>query len=626
MPNKPPRSDSGADAIPLEGEQAAPGQVKVPPEQEVAPKILPSRPTRKVPSPEPRHEGELEVTWEAPEPEQAPSFIERHERALLFSAVLIGLLLRLVPILWGTVYYDSQQAVMHPDEPKLVRPLDDFPGSLATFHDYRYPTFLPFAYGALWAPVGEVLGLRDPEPSVPGSDSYEAAQVFGRGLNVLFFGLGGLLAIWAFTRRCFGVGPALLAVAAANTMGLPVTSTAMVSPDIPAAVLLFLMFYLLARAESRPVLTPKAMVGVGLALGTATAAKYTSGVGLLGVLLVVGYAWRRQHIDARGALRLACTAGLAALAAFLFFVPGVLYDTQNFVDSLAYEYRNKMQLSDSTFYYVKRSIVDNFSIWLLGLALLGLVASARLRREVSSRKSFTLPAAGLALAAYLLISLRSFRPDYAILFFPFVAMFAGVGLWKVLQLPNRALGLVAVGAFLLFGTLQSAHWCLLRYTGETRYRVSAWITKNIPPGPIGEAPSAARRSSGARAPEGYEFVSVHRFPEYIVMYKRRADQALDALADPEASRQLMATFWGEENADKFFSWEPGKRRLGMLKERDLRFYEDVMLGMRRRWKYDLVKEFEPVDAPLDLPGRWCAIYAREDVSGRYLQAKPAPSE
>jgi hypothetical protein len=627
MTNSTPHDDSGAEFVPLEGEEPVPNKVVAPleaPGQRTTPR--PTRPLtdRQVPLPEPPHEGEIEVSWETAEHE--PGFIERHERLLVVSMMFIGVLIRVLPILWGSVYFDAQQTVLHPDEPKLVRPLDDFPGSLSTYHDYRYPSLLPFAYGALWAPFSEVFDLRDPESSIPGSESYEAAQVFGRALNVLIFGLGGLLAIWAFTRRCFGAGPALLAVAAANVMGRPVTSTAMVSPDIPAAVLLFLIFYLLARAEGQPRFTVKAMLGVGFALGAAAATKYTSGIGALGVVLVLGHAWKRSQLEVREALRLLLVTAAAALTSFLMFVPGVLYDTQNFIGSLAYEFRSKLQLAQTDSSHLLRAIEANFPLWLVAVALLGVAVSSAMLREHSARKSFVLPAAGLSLAVYFLVSLQSFRADYAIPFFPFVAMFAGVGFWKVLQLPTRAVGLVAVSCLMLFGMLQSTHWCLQRYSGDTRYRIDAWITENLPPGPLGSAPSPTARNSGAKAPEGYQYIGVHGRPKFIVMFQRRAEKALEAIADPEDAHQRMVTYWGAERAAREFSWEPGKRRLGLLRERDLRFYEDVMLGMRRHFMYDLIKEFEPVDAPLDLPGRWCAVYARHDISSHFLEVEAGPQE
>lgn len=567
-------------------------------------------PRRVVPSPEPRPAGELEVTWRAPEPELAPSFLERHERALVATMLLLGLLLRLVPVLWGSTYFDATQAMFHPDEPKLVRPLDDFPGSLETYKDYRYPTLLPFAFGALWYPVGEALGLRDERPSVPGQPSYEAAQVFGRALNVLVFGLGGLLLIWAFTRRLFGAGPALLALAAANTMGRPVTSAALVLPDIAASVLLFATFFALHRAETRPRLRPRAMVPVGLALGAAAAAKYTSGVGALGVLLVAIHAASRRRVSWSEAAALVATAGGVALLTFLFFVPGAVYDSSAFLDSLAFEYRSKLEIADSSLSLLPRAFGKSFPLWLVAFTLIGLAVARRARLERAP--SFSLLAAGVSLAVYFALSLRAFRADYALPFFPFVAMFAGLGLWSVARLPSRGIGGVVVALALLLGTAQSAHWVALRYTGDVNYRVDRWIEEHLPPGPLGVAPPPSGRSTGARAPEGFTYVGVHGLPEYILVFQRRTEMVLGALEDPASAHALMADHWGAQAAATQFSMEPGARRLGRLREADLRFYEDVVLGLRRRWKYDLVKEFLPVDSPLDMPGRWARVYKRAD--------------
>ena len=160
------------------------------------------------------------------------------ERRLLIVLFVVGLLLRVYPILWSSAHYDPNAGGFHPDEPKLVRHMDDFPESLQTYTDYRYPTLIPFTYGIVWMGVGGALDLRDPEASMPGTPSYEAALLFGRGLTVLLFGLGGMWLTWAFTRRLFGPGPALFALGSTNLMGLPMTSASLVQTDVPSTALL----------------------------------------------------------------------------------------------------------------------------------------------------------------------------------------------------------------------------------------------------------------------------------------------------------------------------------------------------------------------------------------------------
>ncbi|MCB9914806.1 MAG: glycosyltransferase family 39 protein [Planctomycetes bacterium] len=574
-----------------------------------APQAPPVRPER-VPAPARRRPGELEVTWEAPEAEPRPSFLARHERALLVAFVVIGVLLRAVPILWGSTWFHERQATFHPDEPKLVRPLDDFPASLRTFDDYRYPTLLPFAYGALWVPVRELAGLADDAPSKPGAPSYEAAQVFGRALNVLLFGLGGLWLLWAFTRRLFGPEPALLAVAAANVMGRPLVSTAMVLPDVPSAVLLCAAFYALLRAEERPRPTWRAMVPVGVALGAAAATKYTAGVGALGVAFFAAYLWKRRRVDGRTALRLLLTAAGAALVTFLVCVPGALYDTQRFLHGLSFEYRSKLVESRAQPSTWLPALEKNFPLWLLALAAVGAVLAPRRQRAHLGRPSVVLGAAALSLTLYLALVARSFRADYGVLFFPFVAVLAGLGLWELARVPSRRVGAAVAALALTLGTVQAGAWSLQRYTDDVRYRADAWIRAHVPPGPLGLAPSPLIKSAGIQAPVGYRFVGVKSFPDYVVLFEQRTTHVLDFFADPAEVRARMLTYLGETRVAQEFSTTPGERRLGQLRELDLCFYEDVLFGERRAWKYDLVAEIDPVDSPLDLTGGWIRIYRR----------------
>ena len=194
------------------------------------------------------------------------------ERKLLIVLFVVGFLLRVYPILWSSAHYNPDAYGFHPDEPKLVRHVDDFPESLQTYKDYRYPTLIPFAYGVVWMGVGGALDLRDPEASMPGEPSYEAALLFSRGLTVLLFGLGGMWLTWLFTKRLFGPGPALFALGATNLMGLPMTNASLAQTDVPSTVLLLAVFYLLARYTSGPELRTRDFALVGLTLGAAAAA------------------------------------------------------------------------------------------------------------------------------------------------------------------------------------------------------------------------------------------------------------------------------------------------------------------------------------------------------------------
>ena len=573
--------------------------------------VEPSRPAS-VWSPHPRKAATLELEWRSP----ATVFVERHERKLVAVLLLIGVALRFFPLLWGSAYYSPEQSGFHPDEPKLVRWMDDLPESFTSYTDYRYPPLLPIAFGALWLPTRAALGLDDSGKSTVGEESYEAAQVFGRTLNVLVFGLGGVLLIWSFTRRRYGAGPAVLALAAASTMGLPVTSSALMLPDIAAAVLLFAVFVQLARVEAREDAKMRGFLFAGALLGAATATKYTSAIGAIGVLAVLVSEVVQRRLSRTQAASVGLASGVCALGVFLLFVPGVWLDPEAFFASISYEFRSKLVTSQLRLENLPSSFLRSFPAPLMAVAVLGLVRARRWSRVPAGRRSVALLSAGAALSIYLLISLRSFRPDYVLPLFPFVAVFAGVGLWQLVRIPTRGVGTLAVVAGLVLGLVQTATWVEQRYSRDTRYVFEEWVSENLPPGPIGIAPSATPRSSGAAAPAGYSYVDVRSFPEYIVVFQRRADQVLEFLEDPEALRQKTERVWGPQRALAEIVTTPGERRLGKLNEMQLSFYEDLLLGERRRWRYDLVKEIVPVAAPLDLPGRKVWIYRSSARAGQ----------
>jgi hypothetical protein len=527
----------------------------------------------------------------------------QRERRLLILLLVVGFFLRAYPVLWSSAHYNPGAYGFHPDEPKLVRHIDDFPESLRTYEDYRYPTLIPFTYGALWMGVGGALGLRDAEPSMPGTPSYEAALLFGRGITLLVFGLGGMWLTWAFTRRLFGPGPALFALGATNLMGLPLTSASLVQTDVPSTVLLLAVFHLLARCTSKPKLCTRDFIWVGLTLGAAAAAKYTSVIGATVVIAVVASAARRGDTTWREGAKLLCAAGLASALAFLLFVPGVLYDFEQFRSSLNYELHSKVLEADAGLNDLWGALSQSYPLWVLAPALLGLLFALKTRRSV------LLGAVLACMAIFAVVWTRRLMPDHAIFFFPYVAALAGLGLWQVSRLQSRRAAQLVLAALFLFGHGYSAWVVHQRYASDLRYSLAHWIQENIPPGPIGVSPCATRPLSANLLPQGYEVVSVHTKPEWIVVYKSHYNLVRRVNEDPEQYKQEIAWMF-DGDLERVLSLEPGQRRMGRFRERDFRFFEDVMRGDRVEFQYDRVLSLESQKLPLDHMSRPIYVFRR----------------
>ena len=522
--------------------------------------------------------------------------------------LVVGTLLRAVPILWGSQYYHEVQYNLHPDEPKIVRYIDDFPQSVPANHDYRYPTFLHNTYGLAWWGFGSAMGWTDPEPSFAGRPSYERALLFSRAWQVLLFGLGGMLLIgWMAQRIGAPLGNrrlVLWAIAAASIQGWVVNSTSLVQTDVPAAFGLLAVFACLAGCDRRDALQPQHGVACGAWLGAATAMKYTAAIGALAIVLTAFWALRRNATRPRGALGFVGVAALAALLVFLLFVPGALFDFQNFWISIRYEFEGKAVGEAFSWEKFGRGWLGCLPLWITLPAAWGALLWARTSSQGASPVR-TWVSIGLCSAIYVAITASSFREDYAIPLAPLAALSTA---WVLERIARRSsMGRAVAVVYLAAGMVHVGWTVTERYQGDTRYRFDAWVQENIPPGPLGDGPNPLRRSwSAPQAPTGYEWTSVHDHPEWVVLCERHYEPVLNVLANPKHYEALNVVF------------DTTERKLVYLDGRDygffapeFRFYEDVLLGEDLEYHYELVQEFAPSPAPLDMQGLDVKVYRRK---------------
>ena len=84
--------------------------------------------------------------------------------------------------------------------------------------------------------------------------------------------------------------------------------------------------------------------------------------------------------------------------------------------------------------------------------------------------------------------------------------------------------------------------------------------------------------------------------------------------DPEQYKKEIDWHLGGD-LESALSLEPGKRRLGRLRERDFRFYEDVMRGDRLEYRYDQALYLESKKLPLDHVSRPIYVFRRSAGEG-----------
>ncbi len=506
--------------------------------------------------------------------------------------IVIGTVLRAIPIMWGSALLNPVQYNFHSDEPKIVRIVDDFPVPFDEMEDYRYPHFLHTTYGAAWWALGGALDLRDEQVSLPGVPGYERALIFSRILNTLLFGLGAMWLLWLFGKRMFGPSAALFIVAASSVQGWVVASTSLAQTDVPSAYALLGMFFVLLKIDRSPSIRPRQGLWVGALLGISMTIKYTTAIGALAIVISVIAAVRRKALTFKQALWFSGSVAIACLLAIVVFFPATVFDFADVYGSIKWEYFTKMKAAEFSFETFLKNLLTCLPLWIMLPAAAGLGMSLFAKRNLTTLSIF------LCMSVYMLISARAFRPDYAVTLMPFAAVYSGYAMWKLASF-KQAGRLVAV-LYLVLGHGYVGWTVYQRYAGETRYTFEAWAHKNIEPGNLGDGPIArSGRTMAPEAPEGFSFVPVYDQPEWIVLCERHYEIFVNTNDDPD--------FYAKAG---FPVTDPTNREIGLFKERDYLFYEDVLLDMRREFKYDLIQKFPAPNLPLDMQGEDVLVYRK----------------
>ena len=490
---------------------------------------------------------------------------------------------------------------MHPDEPKIVRSADAFPRSLEIDQDYRYPHLLHNALGLTWWPLRVAQGFPGEARDLPGEVSYERALVFCRAVMVLVYGLGGMLLLAAFARS-LGLPRAVpWVIAASCAQPFIVGTTALAQTDVSGAFMLFALFYGLLRTERAASIGLRHAVLLGCLQGLAVATRYVNLVGAVGCLIV------GVVLALRGRIRLArlpvfiCVWILSAAAALVLAMPGVILHTDAVLQSLEYERMSKLNAPLFDPAEVWAEFRRCLPLWILVPGLVGAVVVQRRTRTI------TLPALGVCLAIYFATVLTALKADYVAPAMPVIAVCVGVLCERVWR-SGGGVGRAVAACYLCAGIALSGWAVVQRYRADTLYRVNAWLHETVPPSGVGLAPAAAGRGLGSPLlPSGYEYVSVHTKPEWLIVPDRQIRQVSNLSQDPAYY----------ESAG--FVLDLDTMSLGNLAPQDFAFYDRLLAGRKGyspfgesgESAYKLVRTFERSRLALDMAPARIEIWRRK---------------
>jgi hypothetical protein len=415
------------------------------------------------------------------------------ERSKRTVRLLVALLLALGALarIWGNDY--GLPHTYHPDEGHIVNRAIRFHGGDLDPRFFNWPSLYMYlmsgVYGLLFGWRG-VLKAFSENPGV--------FYLVGRTVTALM-GAATIGVVYGLGTRLYGTPVGVLAAVFMTANLLHIRDSHYITTDVPLAFLLAVSVWFTSRywQEGRR----SDAWWSGLFAGLAASMKYPGGLALLALLLAhVGRprpAGPRWHWIVGPPL---VGAGVLALAGFLAGTPYAAITPVAFARGVLSELRevHTVQFGNEAdmpgyLFHLLHSFPEGMGLLPFGLALVGLLfAVARPGWREAILLAFPLP-------YFLVIGAWSSRFErYVLPLLPFLAVLAALGLERLVAAARRridgrvggplramtpAAGLALAAALVVAPeAVRIVHWHLLLARPDTRQVAGAWIEERIPPG------------------------------------------------------------------------------------------------------------------------------------------------
>ena len=421
-----------------------------------------------------------------------------HGRILLTLIIALGFTIRIWAIGYNLPY------IYNLDEMQIIGPIMDnfFRGDLNP-HWFEQPgsalMYILFGAIGIYYNLGHLLGNFPAIPSFLNSFHSDPTAIFliGRTVTVLF-GTSSILMVFLIARRCFNKPTALIAAIFLAVSPMHITHSRIIRTDITASFFILLAVYFMIRFVDTGRLY--AIIISGLSAGISTATKYPSAAIMLPLLIFL-YLYAPGKTDSGNAPSRNMVRGMrnyfrlivlvaACAVGFIISSPFTIIDYQQTLAELQF-----LRFHEPAG-YPHIGIMEKF-IWYLNgviryaaggviiqlLALTGLVAAI-----ISGKKKQYLLISILLIIFLILFIINTRQPRYIIPLLPFIAIFAGRGLYLGLKsLLGRwryfssglALASILIALIPAIRANQNNRTIMLK---DTRTICKEWVEDNIPPG------------------------------------------------------------------------------------------------------------------------------------------------
>ena len=532
------------------------------------------------------------------------------ENKILSLIMLCGLVLRVIPILWGIPILPYIGGY-HPDEPKAYRTIINFPGIYLTTNFFQgYGTTVQFIIGFILLPLKlvlvKLLGLKGHYAVI--------AIVFSRFVSVLA-GTATIYLIFHLSKKIFDKKVGLISAAFFATAFYPTMNSSLITLDVIMGFLLIANFILCIYALENNRLSPYMILGVatGILIGTKITSALFIAVPFILNLLKTLYpnGSEENNSPTKNAIFLVAYWAVAGIV-FLTFNPHIAIDPIKYVQFFLIE---KSVWIDA----VKVPISDMFSIW---------------AREIATCVGF--PIAFLAIGGILIPGKRYLRYKCSVIIFiicslfiwrwhlqarfvifviPFFCMFAAHLCILILDRKHKAfrlLGTACIVITLSYSVFLCLNGLYIRLA-DTRVAAGKFIEENLPTGSTIGISRVSDKYTWKTHRWRYPRVNFIKFkeldlleePDYLVMSSYDFDRIIKTIKSGKLSFNYKLD---KANHKEWY-------RLSAPSPEIFRFYDNLFI--KKNLEYDLVKKFYiNVNVPIEFPAPEILIFkSRKKIEG-----------
>jgi hypothetical protein len=525
---------------------------------------------------------------------------------LLFAIILVGFVLRILPILWG-IPINEYVRMYHPDEGHVLRSIGGFPKiyfSTKTFMGYG--TFVPYTLGFLFMPFKLIrfIGFQDLHKIL--------IFLLSRFSNVLM-GTATIYFTYLLAKTIFNKKIAVLSAALLACSFYHVMNSAIITLDVAMGLMIVINFLLCFHAVEKN--SFKLYVLLGIASGMLIGTKITGGL-FVAVPIALALLRIRQYNSndlyttnaASNFLRNIIIYISTVIIVFLLYHPHVYLDPEKYINFFLREKRDWVDRTSVSFWgmfliWVK-STITSVGLPVTILSIIGFIFP----KKYNSKFQY-------ALIFFLVLYYGFWRwfmlPRYLISVAPIICIFAANACIYFFEFKNAVIKLVAIGA-IVTSIATSFYLCVsginLRFR-DTRPAAAKYIMQNIEKGrSIGIGYVSEKypwKTFSWRHPKinfaKYKEMDFLNNPDIIILSSDDFHQIIETLNSDKINGEYAL---GKKYYKEWYRYSPPSVKI-------LRFYDNFF--NQDRSNYSLMIAFKKdINVPVEFPPPEIRIYKKNN--------------